>query len=61
MIINSINSLMANNYRRNSKSNSQNFSGNFGLLNKTAEKQTPQNVRFVSDLKQFSFLKDLFK
>lgn len=61
MIINSINSLMANNYKRNSKPKTQNFNGNSGLLNKPSMKQIPPNTKFVSDLKQFSFLKDLFK
>lgn len=61
MIINSINSLMANNYRRNSKSNTPQFKGNTGNLNRTVEQSIPQNQKFVSDLKKFSFLKDLFK
>lgn len=57
MIINSINSLMANNYKRSSKSNKQQFRG---ILNTPIEQPAPQNQRFVSDLKKFSFLKDLF-
>lgn len=55
MIINSINALMAHRYKKNIKSETQNFNGN------TLEKTKTTNHKFVSDKNEFAFLKDLFK
>jgi len=60
MIINSINSLMANNYKRSTQPNKPQFKGTMSHLNNPIEQPTPPNPKFVSDLKKFSFLKDLF-
>jgi hypothetical protein len=62
MIINSINSVMANSYKRSSKPAQPQFRGAMSGFNTPVEQPpTPQNPKFVSDLKQFSFLKNLFK
>lgn len=52
---------MANNYKRNARCDKPQFRGIMGSFNNPVEQPTPQNPKFVSDLKQFSFLKGLFK
>ncbi|MEI8377375.1 MAG: hypothetical protein WCF95_02445 [bacterium] len=61
MIINSINSIMANNYKRNARCDKPQFRGTMGNFNNPIEQPAPQSPKFVSDLKRFSFLKSLFK